>query len=391
MSGLKPDLPDDLEHLQQHAQFWADAQRLCNWAIGDIARKAESISSDAMLQVFPEWASPGLIARCKAVALAYPEESDRNPLATWSQHMQAASRPDRKEFLEELVAKGLTTDESRKAAKESREAGTAPPAARWLLAVDVNYHLHLHWYSGAGVEAASRVTEWIRRTVDRLKEKGLTDCVCCLDSRTNFRKELTKDWEAKYKDRPPKDPELSNQLNLVVELLVHEGFCCVTVEGFEADDILASYAKQFDGRVTLLSQDKDLKQLLSDKVNILLDLEWEEDPSSGDMMPKYKWLSAKQLLETTDIRPDQWADFQAIMGDSVDGIKGAPGIGEKGAHDLIVQFGSLDAVIEAARAGDETIKEKKRLALIQLAEQLDVVRQLVTLRTDVSVPMGTRI
>jgi len=391
MSGLKPDLPDDLETLQQHAQFWADAQRLCNWAIGDIARRARAISEDALHQVFPPEVSPGLIARCEAVSLAYPRPEDRTVSATWTQYMKLANDPDRQRKLQEIVDQGLTTDESRKAAKESREAGTAPPAARWLLAVDVNYHLHRHWFSGAGVEAASRVTEWIRRTVERLKEKGLTDCVCCLDSRTNFRKKLTEDWEAKYKDRPPKDPELSNQLNLVVELLAAAGFCCVTAEGFEADDIMASYAKQFEGRVTLLSQDKDLKQLLSDKVNILQDVEWEEDVSTGDMMPKYKWLSAKQLLETTGLRPDQWAGFQAIMGDNVDGIKGAPGIGEKGATDLIIQFGSLDAVIAAAKSGDESIKEKKRLALIQLAEQLDVVRQLVTLRTDVSVPMGTRI
>ena len=53
MSGLKPDLPDSLEELQQHAQFWADAQKLCLWAIGDIAMKARSMGEDALNQVFP--------------------------------------------------------------------------------------------------------------------------------------------------------------------------------------------------------------------------------------------------------------------------------------------------------------------------------------------------
>jgi 5'-3' exonuclease len=391
MSGLKLDLPNDLEQLQQHAQFWADAQRLCNWALGDIARKAESISNDALQQVFPEWVSPGLIARCKAVALAYPEESDRNPLATWSQHMQASSRSDRKEFIEELVTKGLTTDESRKAAQESREARTDAPAARWLLAVDVSYHLHRHWFSGAGVEAARRVTDWICRTVERLKAKGLTDVVCCFESKRNFRKELTKDWEDRYKERPPKPDELSQQLHLVAQLLEQANFRCVSVDGFESDDLLASYAVQFEGRVTILTQDKDLRQCLSDKCNMLTDVAWTEDPTSGEMLPDYKWLSAKQHTETTGLRPEQWADYQAICGDNVDGIKGAAGIGEKGATDLIMEFGSLDAVIEAARNEHESIKPKKREALLALAERVDVVRQLVGMRTDVEIPMDTRI
>ena len=374
-----------IESLQQWGTDLAEHQKGILWWIGDLARYAEARFPELHYQVWPEWISPGLVARCKAVSSAYPKEEDRNPLCTWSQHMKLANRPDRIQQLQDIADKGLTTDESNKAATKD----TNKP--RWLLAVDVNYHLHRHWFSGAGVEAAVRVTEWVQRTVARLKEKGLTDVACCFDSKQNFRKDLTANWEARYKDRPPKDPELVQQLNLVRELLEGAGFRCVSFDGFESDDLLASYAKQFQGRVTILSQDKDLKQCLSDKCNILLDVEWEEDETSGEVIPKYKWLSAKQLVEATGLRPDQWSDYQAIMGDNVDGIKGAPGIGQKIAADLIKEFGTLDAVLKAAAAEDERIKQKKREALLVLAEQVDIVRQLVTLCTDVNVPMDTRI
>jgi 5'-3' exonuclease len=336
-----------LEELSEYAGHAAYLQRAVPWWIGDLARYAEARWPETWHQIFPEWISPGLVDRCKGVAKAYPDESDRNLLCTWSQHKQVANKPDRRELLEEIVAKGLTTDESRKAAADDR--------TRWLLAVDVNYHLHRHWFSGAGVEAAVRVTEWIQRTVERLKEKGVTDVVCCFDSTRNFRKELTAGWEDKYKDRPPKDPELVQQIHLVNQLLEGAGFRCVTLDGFESDDILASYAEQFEGRVTILSQDKDMKQCLSRKCNMLTDVDWTEDPTSGDMLPEYKWLSAKEHTDTTGLRPDQWPDYQAIWGDNVDGIKGAPGIGEVGAKDLILEFGTLDTIFRVVR--NEAIRD----------------------------------
>ena len=79
------------------------------------------------------------------------------------------------------------------------------------------------------------------------------------------------------------------------------------------------------------------------------------------------------------------------MGDNCDGIKGAAGIGEKGALDLIKEFGTIEAVIEAAKADDKRIKPKKRESLIAFEEKLEVTRKLVTLRTDLAVPVNTRI
>ena len=365
---------EDLARHQRDIMFW----------IGDLARYAEARWPDTHHQVWPEWVSPGMLARAAGVARAYPTEEGRQADATYTIYMQNANRSDRIQRVQAHVEAGRTSDESRKADQAER-------ATRWLLAVDVNYFLHRFWFSGAGVEAAVGVASWVQRTAERLKEKGLTDVACCFDSKVNHRKQLTEGWEDKYKDRPPKDPELVHQLQLVRELLEGHGFACVSVEGMEADDCLGSFAAQFAGRITLLTQDKDMRQCLSDHCNILLDVEWTEDETSGDMLPDYKWLSAKQHTEATGIRPDQWTDFQAIMGDNVDGIKGAIGIGEKGAADLVKEFGTVEAAIEAAKAGDERIAPKKRQALREFEPKLEITRQLVALRTDLQIPLNTMV
>jgi 5'-3' exonuclease len=375
----------DMEQCQSFGEGLCAQQRDVMFQLGDLARYAEAKWPDTWQQVFPEWVSPGMIARAAGVCRAYPNEADRESEATYSQYTQNASKPDRLTRLAQIVDKGLTTDESRAADKQERDR------PRWLLAVDVHYFLHRFWFSGAGVEAAVGVATWIQRTVERLKEKGLTDCACCFDSKVNHRKEFTKDWEDRYKDRPAKDAELVQQLNLVHELLQGRGLACVSIEGMEADDCMASFAKQFEGRVTLLTQDKDCRQCLSDKCNMLLDVEWTEDETTGDMLPDYKWLSAKQHTDATGIPPHQWIEYQAIMGDATDGIKGAVGIGEKGSADLVKLFGTVEAAIAAAKADDERIKPAKRKALIEFESKAAITRQLVTLRTDLSLPNATRI
>ncbi len=373
-----------IEQAEAFGSEFAKMQRDIMFWIADLQRYSEARWPDTYHQVWPEWVSHAMLARAAGVGNAYPNETDRQFAATYTQYMQAAGKPDRLELLAAIVDKGLTSDESRNANVDSSRP-------RWLLAVDVNYHLHRMWHSGAGVEAAMQVAGWVERTTKRLQDKGLTDVACCFDSRRNFRKELTADWDDKYKPRPPKDPELVQQLTLVRELLEGKGFCCVGVDRFEADDVMASYASQFGDRVTLLTQDKDLKQCLSERCNLLLDVEWSEDETSGELLPEYKWLSAKQHTEETGIRPDQWAAYQAICGDNVDGIKGVAGIGTKGAADLIKEFGTVSGAIQAAKDDDERIKPKKREALIAFEDRVDVTRQLVTLRTDLTLPTTTRI
>ena len=369
-----------VSELESFGEGLVNWQRGINWWIGDIARAAHRKLGDNYSQVFPDHVSPGLIQRCEAVANAYPKESDRNPLATWTQHMKVANKPDRIALVAAMVEAGQTSDESR----QNGRGG-------WLLAVDVNYFLHRFWHSGAGVEAASGVAGWIQRTVERLKQKGLTDVACCFDAPHNARKDLTSDWEDKYKDRPPKDSELIHQLHLVRELLSGYGFACVSSPGQEADDCLATYAVKYFGKETILTQDKDCRQCLSDKCNMLLDVEWIENDLTGKPSPEYRWLSAKQHTEETGIIPSQWVQYQALMGDAVDGIRGAVGIGQKGAADLIKLFGSAAGAIDAARNGDERIKVKKRVALLDFEAKLETTLRLVTLRTDLELLTTTKI
>jgi 5'-3' exonuclease len=374
-----------IEEAESYGTGLAEQQRDVMFQLGDLARYAEARWPDNHYQVWPEWVSHGLIARAAGVARAYPNQADRLHDVTFTQYMQNAGRQDRHERLAAIVDKGLTSDESRKADWDERQ--------RWLLAIDVHFYLHRFWYSGAELESAMSVASWVGRLVERLKEKQLTDVVCCFDSKRNHRKELVANagWEDQYKDRPPKPEGLGHQLTLVRELLEKAGYCCVSQDGFEADDLLASFAKQFDGRVSISSADKDLRQCLSDECNMLLDVTWSEDETSGDMVPEYKWLSGKSHTEATGIRPDQWAEYQAIMGDPVDGIKGAVGIGEKGAADLIKEFGTVEGAIQAAKDDHESIRPKKREALIEFEPKADITRQLVELKTDLQIPTTTRI
>lgn len=370
----------DLSQLETFGEGLSTWHRMMNWAIGDVARYTRRVFGDEMVpQVFPEWMSHDHIARCEAVANAYPRDEDRNLHATWTVHMREANKPDRIQRVQDHVDAGRTSDEAR-----------AFDKSRWLLAVDVNYFLHRFWHSGAGVEAANSVASWIDRTVNRLKPMGLTDCVCCFDDKENHRKALTADWEDKYKDRPPKDSELIHQLHIVRNLL-EASFGCVSIHGMEGDDVMASYAAQFCGRVTLMTQDKDCRQCLGERCNILLDVEWSTDEITGNPVPDYKWMTAKSHTEETGIPPSRWIEYQCLMGDNVDGIKGAEGIGKKGAADLVTWFGTVDAVIEAAKNGEERIKPAKRVALLEFEAKADVTRKLVTLRTDLELPTSTRL
>lgn len=391
----------------QEAEQWGDQlckmQRDIPWMIGDLARYCESQWPDTWQQVFPEWASPGMVDRYKGVARAYSGNDDRNCEATFTQYMQAAGKPNRIELLERAIDKGQTSDESRKALTEDRTK------QRWLLAVDANFWITKHYYSGAEIEAAMQVSEWIKRTVERLQrykgptDVGLTDVAICFDSSTNFRKQLTegKEWEGpRYKDRPPKPDILVQQLHLGRGLLEKAGFLCVSNDGYEADDVIASYTAQRDDWCSVLGVDKDLYQLLNDHVNMLTDVTWVKDPTSGELQAMEHWVTSQSFTEegctynsvlVQGIPPKQWPEFQTLAGDSTDGVTGAVGIGATIAANLIKEFGTAEAAIQAAKDEDERIKPAKRKALIEFEPKLDVTRQLVTLRTDLPIPTSTRI
>lgn len=412
MSRMNPLHLDTKDMTVESMEKWgcdlADLQKSVNWWIGDLAIAAKvKLGEDNYSQVFPTDVSIGLIQRCEAVARAYAPQ-ERNPGASWSIHMQSANKPNRIALVAAAVDAGRTSDEERKA-HQAKQAAVDPKLKRWLLAIDVNYWMTRMWASGAGTEAAKEVSGWIKRTVERLKEKGLTDIVCCFDSPNNFRKELTKEWDEdnKYKNRATKDPELGQQLRIAEEMLA--GFCCAKLDAYEADDLMASYAKQFAGHVTLLTVDKDMRQCLSPKCNMLVAVEWTEDPTSGEMLPEYKWVSTRDHTGWVDekgnkqggftynnthvwgITPEQMTTFQALAGDSSDSVTGAVGIGPKIAETLIKEFGTIEAIIAAAKDDDPRITKAKRASLIEFESKVEITRKLVTLRTDLPLPTTTKV
>jgi DNA polymerase-1 len=189
-------------------------------------------------------------------------------------------------------------------------------------------------------------------------------------SEKSFRKDIYPAYKA---NRPPPPEDLVPQFGLIREATKAFGLPCIEMEGFEADDLIATYARQAaakGARVDIVSSDKDLMQLIDgDRIFLF-------DPM------KSKPLGLDAVMEKFGVAPDKVIDVQALMGDSVDNVPGARGIGPKTAAELITSFGSLEAVL--ARTAEIT-QPKRREALEQCADLIRISKQLVTLRDDVPV------
>ncbi|WP_417667929.1 DNA polymerase I [Roseibium sp.] len=193
-------------------------------------------------------------------------------------------------------------------------------------------------------------------------------------SAKTFRSDIYPEYKAHRPD-PPED--LVPQFGLIRQATKAFSVHCIEQEGFEADDLIATYAKQAaaqGARVTIASGDKDLMQLIGPKVKMI------------DTM-KGKTFEEPDVFEKFGVGPDKVIEVQSLAGDSVDNVPGVPGIGLKTAALLINEFGDLETLLEQA----ETIKQKKRREnLIEFAEQARISKQLVTLKQDVpvEVPVG---
>jgi len=150
---------------------------------------------------------------------------------------------------------------------------------------------------------------------------------------------------------------------------------CEEMEGFEADDIIATLAHQArdaGGRVTIVSSDKDLMQLVGDGVEML-------DPM------KNKRIDNDGVVEKFGVGPDRVVDVQALAGDSVDNVPGAPGIGIKTAALLINEYGDLESLLDRA---EEIRQPKRRESLIENREQIEMSKRLVQLDCDMTLEFG---
>ncbi|ATI42997.1 DNA polymerase I [Pacificitalea manganoxidans] len=181
-----------------------------------------------------------------------------------------------------------------------------------------------------------------------------------------FRNEIYDLYKA---NRDAMPEELRPQIPLTREATRAFNIACEEKEGYEADDIIATLAcqaREAGGRVTIISSDKDLMQLVGGGVEML------------DAM-KNKRIGTEEVEQKFGVGPDRVTDVQALAGDSVDNVPGAPGIGIKTAALLINEFGDLETLL--ARAG-EIKQPKRRQTLIDHAEQIRVSKRLVELDCD---------
>ena len=189
--------------------------------------------------------------------------------------------------------------------------------------------------------------------------------------RTTFRNALYDKYKAQ---RPEPPPELTPQFALVREATNAFGVPAVELADYEADDLIASYAEAAvarGGRVTIVSSDKDLMQLVTDDVTM-------QDPI------KQKPIGPAEVEEKFGVPPSKVVEVQALMGDSVDNVPGVPGIGPKNAAQLIVEFGDVEGVLAAAAAMKPS---KRRDMLIEHADKARISRRLVELCRTVPLPM----
>jgi DNA polymerase-1 len=191
-------------------------------------------------------------------------------------------------------------------------------------------------------------------------------------SRVTFRNEIYPDYKA---HRPEPPPELIPQFGLIREATEALGVCKVEQPGYEADDMIAAYAKAFvaeGGSVTIVSSDKDLMQLVRPGVEML-------DPI------KQKPIREAEVFEKFGVTPDKVVEVQALAGDSTDNVPGVPGIGIKTAAQLIGEYGDLETLL----ASTAKIKQpKRREALEQNAEKARISRRLVALDDAAPLPVA---
>jgi DNA polymerase-1 len=190
-------------------------------------------------------------------------------------------------------------------------------------------------------------------------------------SSKTFRNELYDLYKAN-RSAPPED--LIPQFGLIRHATRAFNLPCIEKEGFEADDIIATYARQAEAvgaDTTIISSDKDLMQLVTANVHMY------------DAM-KDKQIGIPEVIEKWGVPPEKMIDLQAMTGDSTDNIPGIPGIGPKTAAQLLEEYGDLDTLLERA---SEIKQQKRRENIIANTELVRLSRQLVSLRTDVPMEM----
>lgn len=202
-----------------------------------------------------------------------------------------------------------------------------------------------------------------------LKTKQPTYLACAMDlPGPGVRDDIYPEYKANRDEMPD---ELQPQIPVIVEVIEAFGIPAVSLEGWEADDVIATLARNAEGRcieTSIVTSDKDARQLLSPLTRLY-------------NVRKDTYLDESHLMEIWGIRPDQVVDFQALVGDSVDNVPGVPLVGPKKASALLNELGTLEDVLAKA---DKAPGKKLRENLKTYADQARVSRQLVELNTELT-------
>jgi len=224
-------------------------------------------------------------------------------------------------------------------------------------------------HDGTPINAVMGFSNMLFKLLKDLDDNARPSHLACIfdRARKTFRNDIYPEYKA---HRPPAPEDLVPQFAIIREAVEAFNVPAIDSDGFEADDIIATYARLAEAEgfiVTIVSSDKDLMQLVGDKINMF------------DGM-KNKFIGSDEVFEKFGVAPDKVIDIQSLAGDSSDNVPGVPGIGVKTAALLITEYGDLDCLL--ARAG-EIKQNKRRENLIEFANLARVSRDLVTLSTDV--------
>ena len=226
---------------------------------------------------------------------------------------------------------------------------------------------------GHPIGAISGFCNMLHRYVAGAAQADVTHVAVIFDKGSHtFRNDLYDQYKANREAMPE---DLRAQIPLTREAVSAFNIACHEIEGFEADDIMATLARKASaagGRVTILSSDKDLMQLVGNGVEML-------DPM------KNKRIDRDGVIEKFGVPPERVVDVQALAGDSVDNVPGAPGIGIKTAALLINEYGSLEDLLD--RAG-EIKQPKRRQTLLEHRAQIELSKKLVALDEKMDLPFS---
>lgn len=229
--------------------------------------------------------------------------------------------------------------------------------------------------SGTPVNAVFGFTTMLWKLIEDLHDAdGPTHLAIIFDAaKRTFRNDLYVDYKA---NRPEPPEDLRPQFGLIRDAVRAFSVPCIEQTGYEADDIIASYARaacEAGYAVTIVSSDKDLMQLLHLPCVDMLDT------------LNNRRLGRDAVIEKFGVPPEKVVEVQALMGDSVDNVPGVPGIGPKTAAELIQQYGDLETLLSRAH---EIKQPKRRENLVAHAELARISKQLVTLNDGVPLPVA---